>query len=137
MPSTWKGKGMNKIICTIGKGIRWSLIPLGIVAVFVGICFGIGCVTGIDPIAVGLFMVLVGVPGLFFCLGSDVETWEASKAEIEREPPGHCFDEKVWQKACDHWDEVIQLVGFESVKIAYINGFYSGYKKRSTEVNND
>jgi len=66
-----------------------------------------------------------------------INTLGLSKAEIEREPPGHCFDEKAWQKACDHWDEIIQLVGFESVKIAYINGFYSGYKKRSKEVTND
>jgi hypothetical protein len=64
----------------------------------------------------------------------DVETSE--ETESRSGPPSHCFDEEVWQKACDHWDEVIQLVGFESVKIAYINGFYSGYKKRS-EVTND
>ena len=130
---------MKKILRTIGKGIRWSLIPLGIVAVFVGICFLVAYLTGInDPIIVGLcFMVLVGVLGLFYCVGSDVETWEASKAEIEREPPSHCFDEEAWQKACDHWDEVTQLLGFESVKIAYISGFYSGYKKRSTKLTND
>ena len=65
----------------------------------------------------------------------DVETSEESESMAE--PSSQCLDEEVWQKACDHWDEIIQLVGFESVKIAYINGFYSGYKKRSKEVTND
>ena len=137
---------MNKIICTIGKGIRWSLIPLGIIGSFVGLCFLVSYLTGInDPIIVGSgFAVFVGVLGLFYCIGSDVETREESEAEIEAEEktvasPMKCcpfHDEKVWQQAYDHWDEVSGLVGFESVKIAYINGFYSGYKKRS-EVTND
>jgi hypothetical protein len=38
-------------------------------------------------------------------------------------------NEEAWIKACDAWDEVSNMVGFETRKDAFIQGFYIAYNR--------
>ena len=129
---------IKKIMRTLGKGV-WFLIPLGII---------FGAIASL-PAALHLFGEggLIFASGFWLCtlllamiygIGRDVEADEKSAArKKDAKKASLILDEKAWQQACDHWDEVIQLAGFESIKTAYINGFYSGYKTRAREDSND